>query len=121
MFNFDISDPIVALRILCGVFLIPHAWSKLFTRAGPIGFFTAAGIKPAEPVVLAALVLELLAATGLILGIYPRYAALLTAAFLLFAMVAVVRVSKGRWLWNLGGAEYCVFWALCCLLVAAHT
>lgn len=121
MFNFDFSDPIVPLRIMCGLFLIPHAWSKAFTRQGPIGFFTAAGLKPAEPFVLAALAAEVILAAALILGVYTRYAAIATAVFMACAAIAVLRVSKGRWLWNLGGAEFTIFWGACCLLVAAHS
>jgi hypothetical protein len=29
-------------------------------------------------------------------------------------------VTKGKWLWNIGGYEYCLFWAICCLVVAMH-
>ena len=30
------------------------------------------------------------------------------------------KVTKGKWLWNIGGYEYCLFWAICCLVVAMH-
>jgi len=29
-------------------------------------------------------------------------------------------VTEGKWLWNIGGYEYCVFWAICCIVVAMH-
>ena len=41
-------------------------------------------------------------------------------AFLLAAAVTVWRYSKGKWLWNIGGCEYCLFWAICCLVLAMH-
>ena len=39
---------------------------------------------------------------------------------LLIAGGAVWKVTGGKWLWNIGGIEYCVFWAICCLIVAMH-
>ena len=39
---------------------------------------------------------------------------------LLIAGAAVWKVTKGKWLWNIGGYEYCLFWAICCLIVAMH-
>ena len=27
---------------------------------------------------------------------------------------------KGCWIWVIGGVEFCVFWAICCLVVAMH-
>ena len=29
-------------------------------------------------------------------------------------------MTEGKWLWNIGGYEYCLFWAICCLIVAMH-
>jgi putative oxidoreductase len=49
---------------------------------------------------------------------YARYFGVLGAVHLLIAGAAVYRVNKGKWLWNFGGYEYCVFWAACCLAVA---
>ena len=55
---------------------------------------------------------------GLILGIYTRPVAVLTGLFLLVASWASWRVSAGKWMWNFGGAEYPLFWAVCCFVVA---
>jgi putative oxidoreductase len=32
---------------------------------------------------------------------------------------ATYKLTKS-WIWVIGGVEYCVFWALCCLVVAMH-
>jgi uncharacterized membrane protein YphA (DoxX/SURF4 family) len=56
----------------------------------------------------------------MVFAIYTRYVALLEAVFLAVAAWAVWRFSKGKWLWNIGGYEYCVFWAICCVVVAMH-
>ena len=56
----------------------------------------------------------------MVLAIYTRYVALIEAVFLLVAAWAVWRYSKGKWLWHIGGFEYCLFWAICCIVVAMH-
>jgi putative oxidoreductase len=38
---------------------------------------------------------------------------------LLIAAGATYRFN-GKWLWHIGGIEYCVFWALACVVVAMH-
>ncbi len=38
---------------------------------------------------------------------------------LLVAAAATYKV-KNCWIWVIGGVEYCVFWAICCLVVAMH-
>ena len=43
MFNFDLSNGYVLLRLIVGLFLIPHGVAKITFRPGPLGFFTAAG------------------------------------------------------------------------------
>ena len=53
-------------------------------------------------------------------GIYTRHAAILGAIFLAVAAMACYRVSGRRWYWNFGGAEFCVFWGICCVIVAMH-
>ena len=57
---------------------------------------------------------EIVASIGLILGIYTRPVAVLTGLFLLVASWASWRVSAGKWMWNFGGAEYPLFWSICC-------
>jgi hypothetical protein len=44
----------------------------------------------------------------------------LGSVHLLVAGGAVWKVTKGKWLWNIGGFEYCLFWAICCLVVAMY-
>lgn len=115
---FDLTDGFNLLRIACGAFFIPHAVGKLREREFSLGFFVKAGFPHPQLWLYAALAIEALVATGLILDVQARYAALLAAAFLAVAALAVYRVSGRRWYWNFGGAEFCVFWAICCLVVA---
>ena len=116
MHNFDLSDGFNILRIICGAFFIPHIYAKFFVPEA-LGFFVAAKFKPPAFYMYLACVIETILATCLIFAIYPRYAAAIAAIHLAVAAVAVYRVT-GKWLWNIGGFEYCLFWAICCVVVA---
>lgn len=120
MFNFDFHNGFVLLRIVIGVFLIPHAIGKVKYRVPVTGFFETAGLKPAPLFVTFGLVFEVIAAAALILGVFTQIFAALTCVFMLVAAAANHKVCKGKWLWNIGGSEYPVFWALCAAIVALN-
>ncbi|MCC6473385.1 MAG: DoxX family protein [Burkholderiales bacterium] len=115
--NFDLSNGFNILRIICGAFFVPHIYAKFYVPEA-LGTFVAAGFKPPKFWLYTACVIELVLAAGLILGIYTSYVAWVAALHLLVAAVAVYRITGGKWLWNIGGYEYCVFWAVCCAVVA---
>lgn len=117
--NFNLANEFNILRIVCGAFFIPHIGGKFFVPAA-LGFFVAAGFKPPAFWMYLAGAIETVLAVGLILGIFTQYVAAIAAIHLLVAAAAVWHVSKGKWLWNIGGYEYCLFWALCCVVVAMH-
>lgn len=121
MFDFDLNNGYVLMRIIVGLFLIPHAWGKVATPAGPLGFFTAAGFPRPLAFMRAGFFIEVILAGALVLGVWSQTAAWLTAVFLLVASAATLRVSKGSWFWMTGGCEYPLFWAICCVIVALHT
>lgn len=116
--NFSLYNEFNILRIICGAFFIPHIVGKFFEPAA-LGFFVAAKFKPPAFWMYVACAIEIVLAAGLIFGIYTTYVALLAAIHLAVATVAIYRVS-GKWLWNIGGNEYTVFWAICCVVVAMH-
>ncbi|MGB7258434.1 MAG: DoxX family protein [Pseudolabrys sp.] len=118
--NFNLTDEFNILRIICGAFFIPHIYAKFFVPEA-LGFFVAARFKPPAAWMYAACIIETVLAVCLILGIYPAYAGAIAAFHLCVAGAAVYRVTGGKWLWNIGGFEYCLFWALCCLVVAMHS
>lgn len=120
MFNFDLHNGFVLLRLVCGLFMIPHALGKISNKAAVTGFFDAAGFKPAGTFVLLAMVAEWIFTIGLILGIYTQIVAAIAAVFMAVAAFANHRVCKGKWLWNIGGSEYPIFWGLCCAIVALN-
>ena len=115
--NFDLTNGINILRLICGLFFIPHIYAKFFVPEA-LGFFVAAKFKPPATWMYISCVIETIIAIGLIFAILPFYAAALGFIHLLVAAAAVWKVMKGKWLWNIGGYEYCVFWAISCLVVA---
>jgi putative oxidoreductase len=117
--NFDLSNEFNILRLICGLFFIPHIYAKFFVPEA-LGFFVAAKFKPPATWMYTACVIETFLATCLILATLPMYAAAIACLHLLVAGAAVWKVTKGKWLWNIGGYEYCLFWAICCLVVAMH-
>lgn len=116
--NFNLLNEFNILRLICGLFLIPHIYGKFYEPAA-LGFFVAAKFKPPKFWMYLAGAIEVVLAIGLILGIYTTIAGAVGALHLLVAVVGVYRVT-GKWLWNIGGCEFCLFWAICCLVVAMH-
>jgi putative oxidoreductase len=57
---------------------------------------------------------------GLVFAIYTPYVALV-AAFHLFVAGAATHKVTGKWIWVIGGTEYCVFWMLSCVALALLT
>jgi putative oxidoreductase len=108
------------LRLMCGLFLIPHAWGKV-TSPGPLNFFKAAGFPRPAAFMYFGLIFEVVAGAALIFNFWVVPAAWLTAGFLFVATAASFKVSKGKWIWLAGGCEYPFFWALCCIIVATHS
>ena len=117
--NFNPTDGINILRLICGLFFIPHIYAKFFVPEA-LGFFVAAKFNPPKTWMYLACVIEIIISVGLIFAILPFYAGVLGFIHLLVAAAAVARVTGGKWLWNIGGYEYCVFWAISCLVVAMH-
>ena len=116
--NFDFTNGYVILRILCGLFLLPHLYTKSMNFNFMLGIYKEWQLNPPKTWLMASLTTEIICAPLLILGIWTKYAAILCAIFLLVATWAAWRNSKGKWLWNIGGCEYPFFWAIACIVVA---
>jgi putative oxidoreductase len=116
----DFSNGWVILRIMCGAFFVPHIYAKFYVPAA-LGFFVAAKFNPPKFWMYVAGAIEIVLALALIFGIFTTFTAAIAALHLMVAAVAVYRVSDGKWLWNIGGSEFCVFWAICCALVAMQS
>ena len=121
--NFDPSNGLNILRIICGLFLFPHVMGKFAAgtvSAATAGFFAKAGFHPPEVWIYMAAVSETAAGVALVLGICTRFAALGAAALLAIAVYSLQVVKGFGWTWNTGGYEYPVFWAITSLAVAVE-
>jgi putative oxidoreductase len=116
--SFDLTSGSNVLRIVCGLFLIPHLFVKFRNQDFVKGFMSKAGLNPPIAWLYGAFAVEIVASIGLIFDIYTSYVAALEGVFLLVAAWASWKTSAGKWMWNFGGAEYPLFWAICCFVVA---
>jgi uncharacterized membrane protein YphA (DoxX/SURF4 family) len=96
----------LVLRWLGAIALVPHVADKVLRPQNALGFFAAAGLPRPRIVLVAAVVTECAVATSMISGVALRLGAVLGAVFLSIAAICVLKVSRGQWLWNAGGAEY---------------
>lgn len=119
--RFDLSDPLVPIRMLCGLLYVPHVVYKLAGMEGAAAFFAKAGFHPPMLFLIMGLIAETVCAVGLTFGILTKWIGIISAGVMLMAAYATV-VAKGEfaWLWNGGGIEYIVAWGAMSLLVAAH-
>jgi putative oxidoreductase len=104
------------LRLCLGIMFIAHAMLKIrvFTLPGTIAFFASLGLPGWLAYVTIAT--ELSGGACLILGIMPRYVALLLIPLILGTIVTVH--GKKGWLFSNpdGGWEYPAFWAAALLV-----
>lgn len=122
--SFDLSrfDPLNGdniIRITAGLFMFPHVTGKFFDHAAVLGFFTKAGFPAPDFFLYLAAATEAVSGLCLVLGLYTRFAAPAAAGALIVATGALFEVGGFKWLWNKGGFEYPVFWALICLAITA--
>jgi putative oxidoreductase len=108
-------DARTAVRVVCGLFLLPHTVAKLRDIERASGFFDKAGLRPPRLFVVLTALLEVTAALGLVSGLYPRIGATIAAGILLVAACAIARVHALKWRWQHPGIEYMLFWAIICL------
>ena len=110
---------VFALRIALGFLFLAHAGLKIFvfTPAGTAQFFGSLGLPPALAYIT--IVWELAAAFALILGLWPRLAALAATPVLLGAITSV-HWHAGFFFNNPnGGWEFPALWIVGLLIVAA--
>ncbi len=100
------------LRVALGMLFLAHGLLKLlvFKPAGTYGYFKSLGLPGGLAYVTIAA--ELAGATALILGIVPRYVALLLLPLILGTIVTVH--GKNGWMFSNkdGGWEFPAFWAV---------
>jgi putative oxidoreductase len=100
------------LRILCGLWFVPHAVLKIKNAGLAQETFSKVGLKPGKMFLSITVVLEFLATAGLISNTYPQIAAALALIVLFGASYAAIRLNGFNWRWNKGGPEFMIFWAI---------
>lgn len=115
MENFSV-EPLVALRVICGVWFLPHCIGKMLHIERASQTFAKAGLRPARALVIITIIAEVLAGLGLVLGILPQLAAALAVAVLAGASYAVLKINGFNWRWQKQGPEYMLFWAMACVV-----
>jgi putative oxidoreductase len=118
--SFDLANEFNILRLICGLFLLPHFYAKVSDLPFAYKLYADFRLNPPKAWVFACLVIEIVCAVGMVFAIETRAVATLEAVFLAVASWAVWRHSGGKWLWQTGGFEYCLFWAITCAAVAMH-
>ena len=118
MKNFDLSDPAVILRITCGIFHLPHLIQKVNPFERALGTFANSGFHPPGFWLVLAIIVEALCTLGLTLGIYTKWAAMLSAGFMLVVIYAILYAKGWVFLWNFGGVEFALFWFIVSVVVA---
>jgi len=117
--KFNLMDGVVILRLTVALFFIPHVVGK-FTEPATLGFFKAAKFNPPATWMYIAGAIETVLTIALVLGFYTHLVALVAAFHLFVAGAATYKVTK-KWIWVIGGIEYCVFWMFCCIALAMLT
>src|SRR5215831_18519949 len=86
--NFDLTHGINILRLICGLFFIPHIYAKFFVPEA-LGFFVAARFNPPKAWMYFACIIEIIISVALVFAILPFYAGVLGFIHLLVAAAAV--------------------------------
>lgn len=111
-----VLDPMAVLRMLCGLWFIPHCIGKMRNVGPASATFAKAGFHPAGTFVVLTIIAELIAGAGLVLNIFPQLSAALAVAVLLGASYAVLRINGWNWRWQKQGPEFMVFWSAACII-----
>ena len=106
------------VRVIAGLWLMPHGAQKLFggNAEGFAGYFAKIGIEPALPLVYLAGSVEFFGGFLLAIGLLTRPAAV-AVCVLLFVAIFKVHMANGFFITN-GGYEYAMMWMFLSLSIA---
>jgi putative oxidoreductase len=118
--DFDLTNPIVVVRLMAGLFYVPHVLFKLMGFSASVAAFGKMGFDPPLYWLLLAIVTETICAIGLTLNLYTRYIGLMSAGTMALAVYGTFATKGVHWMWNFGGVEYLVFWGVASLALAIY-
>jgi putative oxidoreductase len=116
--KFNLLNEFNILRIICALFFIPHIVGKI-TVPQALQFYVDVGFKPPKFWMYLAGTIETVLTFFLLFDIHTAIFGVIAFIHLLVAGAATYKLTK-CWIWVIGGIEYCIFWAICCLVVAMH-
>lgn len=116
--KFNLLNEFNLLRIICALFFIPHIVGKI-TVPQALQFYVDVGFKPPAFWMYLAGAIETVLTIALLFDIYTAFFGVIAFIHLMVAAAATYKLTR-KWIWVIGGTEYCVFWAICCLVVAMH-
>jgi putative oxidoreductase len=118
--SFDLTNPIVVVRLMCGLFYVPHVLFKVLGFSGSLVAFAKMGFEPPIFWLSLAIATEAICAVGLTLNIHTKYVGLMSGGVMALAIYGTF-VTKGvHWMWNFGGVEYLAFWGIASASLAVH-
>jgi len=118
--DFDVSDPVVVVRLMCGLLYVPHVLFKVLGFSGSLIGFAKMGFEPPVFWVSLAIATETICAVGLTLNLHTRYVGLMSAGVMAFAAYGTFATKGLHWMWNFGGVEYIAFWGIASFALAVH-
>ena len=116
--KFNLLNEFNLLRVICALFFIPHIIGK-FTVPQALQFYVDVGFKPPKFWMYLAGTIETVLTFFLLFDIHTAIFGVIAFIHLIVAAAATYKLTK-CWIWVIGGVEYCIFWAICCLVVAMH-
>ncbi len=116
--KFNLLNEFNLLRLICALFFIPHIIAK-FTVPQALQFYVNVGFRPPAFWMYLAGAIECFLTFFLLFDIYTQFVGIIAFIHLTVAAAATYKLTKS-WIWVIGGIEFCVFWAICCLVVAMH-
>ncbi len=118
--DFDLTNPVVVVRLMAGLFYLPHILFKLTALEGSVAAFGKMGFQPPLFWVSLAILTETVCAIGLTLNLYTRYVGLMSAGTMALAAYGTFATKGLHWMWNFGGVEYLAFWGVVSLALGVH-
>ena len=118
--NFDLSESVVVVRLMAGLFYVPHVLFKVMGFSASVVAFGKMGFEPPLYWVSLAIMTETICAVGLTLNFYTRYVGLMSAGTMALAVYGTFATKGVHWMWNFGGVEYLAFWGFASLALAVH-
>ena len=97
------------IRVVAGLSLLPHGYPKLLNLSDTAAHLAKGGYEPGMLWAILLVLTELVGGALLALGLFTRLACV---PILIFLVVAVFHHVPAGFVWNKGGFEYPLFWAI---------